>query len=202
MKKRIKLVLLFCIFPCVWCGQINGQLPELKSIQVDEKANGFVIQLYFDHQVKLKNFIAWQSKSDWFYITLYQVIGDSSKLSSVRPTDGIREFQVIESEESVQLGIKLFQPIEQFEFDYSDNVNEVIITLHFSRNQLASLETVQKMNLGKQSFRLSSQLVNWLYFTSAGLTTTGIMQQNKNTSQAGISMMISTLILDKIWRAS
>ena len=60
----------------------------------------------------VSNITAWQASSGWFYITMYKVKGDSSSLMPRKLPPQVIDFQIIESDESIQLGIRIKQPIE------------------------------------------------------------------------------------------
>ena len=63
------------------------------------------------------NITAWQATSGWFYLTLYEVNGKNVKIDEQFIGPDIFDFQIIATEESSQLGIKLKRPIENHEFN-------------------------------------------------------------------------------------
>ena len=67
----------------------------LQNITLDVKQNGILIDMELDKSIDQKNIVVWQSNSDWFYITLYQVTGDSNRLSLTLLPQGIRTFQPV-----------------------------------------------------------------------------------------------------------
>jgi len=202
MKQFNKYQLYFFIILCGIISRLFGQYPELTNIEINEKANGIILNLQFDQLPSTNDLIAWQANTNWFYLTLYQVTGDSTHLSNTKKPKSVRQFQVITSKESIQLGIRLNQPIEEYDFTPNQKHLTIITNLYFSRDQLASLDTITQMNLNKKTFQLSSSLSNWLYFTGAGLTTSGLIQQNSIQTQTGTAILFITYIMDKIWGIS
>lgn len=199
-SSKYHFILIFCLFTI--CSLLLGQSVELTKIKIIEKANGVILDLQFNEVPPIEDLTAWHANTNWFYLTLYKASGDSSHLSKIKKPNSIREFQVIESTESIQLGLKFTQSIEEYEFTMNDQKNSIMATLHYSRDKLASLDTIKDMDLNRKPFQLSTSLSNWLYFTGAGITTSGIMQQNKSQTTTGISVLLMTFIVDKIWGES
>ena len=151
----------------------------------------------------IKNITAWQANSGWFYITLYQVTGDSSALMPRKIPSDITDFQIIENDESLQLGIRLIKTIENHEFSSLEDENSIVASLHYSTEYLAQLDTVKKMNLGQQKKGMPPGLRNWLYITGTGLTVSGLLQDSEDRmnsqTQSGLGVLITTFLLDLIW---
>ena len=113
------------------------------------------------------------------------------------------DFQIIESDESIQLGIRIKQPIENHDFLLVKNSNTLVASLHYSTEYLAQLDTVKKMNLGQQNKEMSQEIRNWLYITGTGLTVAGLLLDSddrmNSQTQSGLGVLITTLLLDLIW---
>ncbi|MBT3517895.1 MAG: hypothetical protein HOA19_05700 [Candidatus Marinimicrobia bacterium] len=181
----------------------SSQTSQLESIDIMSMANGIVLTLEMDSIPKSENFTAWQANSNWFYITLYNVKGDSSQLRPKKLPDSIRDFQIISTNESIQLGLRLFEPIENHEFSSSEDENLIVASLHYSRVYLAQLDTIEKMELGKERFQFKSSFRDWLYHTGRGLTVTGLLKDSDNRmnlqTQIGLGLVVSTYFMDLIW---
>ena len=151
----------------------------------------------------VSNITAWQASSGWFYITMYKVKGDSSSLMPRKLPSQIVDFQIIDSDESIQLGIRIKQPIENHDFLLVKNTNTLVASLHYSTEYLAQLETVKKMNLGQDNKEMQQEIRNWLYFTGTGLAVTGLILDSDNRinsqTQIGLGVLITTFLLDLIW---
>ena len=152
-----------------------------------------------------KNITAWQANSGWFYITLYKVKGDSTSLIPEYIPSGILDFQVVPSNESLQLGLRLKEPIENYEFSPNHNSKTVLATLHYSTQYLAELDTIQEMKRTNSKQGIPDGIKKWLYLTGTGITLAGLMQSDdpglNNQSIAGISLLLSTFLIDKIWQS-
>ena len=183
-------------------GILYAQSNELKSIQIESKKNGIIISMAFNSSFDFANITGWQANSGWFYITLYKSTGDSTSLSNRELPQGIKEFQVIESAESIQLGLKIIEPIEQFDFSLGNGENAIEATLLYSTTYLAGLETIKQMNLDSHKKLFPEGVRNWFYLTGTGLTFTGLMQDADNRintqTKAGVGLLIVTFLMDKI----
>ena len=183
-------------------GILYAQSNELKSIQIESKKNGIIISMAFNSSFDFANITGWQANSGWFYITLYKSTGDSTSLSNRELPQGIKEFQVIESAESIQLGLKIIEPIEQFDFSLGNGENAIEATLLYSTTYLAGLETIKQMNLDSHKRLFPEGVRNWFYLTGTGLTFTGLMQNaddRMNTqTKTGVGLLIVTFLMDKI----
>jgi len=184
-------------------GHLYPQSIELQSVQLESKENGIIVSLDLDTTVNISNITGWQANSGWFYMTLYKVSGDSTSLSIRTLPDGVKEFQVIESEESIQLGIKIIEPISQFNFSPGEDDRSIVATLLYSTTYLAGLNTIKQMNLKSQERGFPVGVRNWFYITGSGLTLTGLLQNSDDSintqTKAGIGLLALTFILDKIW---
>ena len=151
----------------------------------------------------INNITAWQANSGWFYITLYQVTGDSSALMPRKIPSDITDFQIIENDESLQLGIRLIKTIENHEFSSLVDENSIVASLHYSTEYLAQLDTVKKMNLGQQNKEMPQEIRDWLYITGTGLTVAGLLLDSddrmNSQTQSGLGVLITTFLLDLIW---
>ena len=151
-----------------------------------------------------KNITSWQANSGWFYITLYKVKGDSTSLIPEDIPSSLLDFQVITNSESLQLGLRLKEPIENYEFSPNHNSKTVLATLHYSTQYLAGLDTIQEMKRTNSKKGIPDGIKKWLYLTGTGITLTGLMQTDdtslNNQSITGISLLLSTFLIDKIWQ--
>lgn len=177
---------------------------QLQSVQVDSKLNGIIVKLELDSLPDYKNISGWQSDNDWFYLTLYQCKTplNGSILKSVH--EDILKFEIIENEESLQLGIKSKEPIDQFNFSTPFNKNTIIASLHFSTKILATENKNKTINHHFDDVGISMGIKTWLNTTGVGLTISGLVREDKMTEnfhfKAGLSIIITTFILDKILR--
>ena len=177
----------------------------LETLHLESKANGILLHMKMDTIPEPQNITAWQANSGWFYITLYKVKGDSTALIPEDIPSGMLDFQVVPSDESLQLGLRLKEPIENYEFSPNHNSKTVLATLHYSTQYLAELDTIQEMKRTNSNKGIPDGIKKWLYLTGTGITLAGLMQSDdtglNNQSIAGISLLLSTFLIDKIWQS-
>ena len=181
----------------------NGQL---EFLSLESKQNGILVHLKLNQTIEMETVTAWQANSGWFYLTLYQITGDSSNLMpSVMPSD-IIEFQIIVENESTQLGLRLKEPIEHYDFFQDKTTNTMVVSLHYSSEYLAQLESIQHLEKASQNRRMPGKLRSWLYFTGGGLIITGLVAEDDNMlnaqTQTGLGILFTTVVMDLIWNRS
>ena len=183
----------------------NFAFPEystLESVSIDSKTNGILVFLTMDSLPDAKNLTGWQSKNDWFYITLYQCRMIKSKQLLKKIDDNILDFEMIENEESLQLGIKSRESIEQFNFSLNPNINTITTSLHFSTKFFANKNNDEVVVNHNQNTGLSRGTRTWLNISGIGLTLSGFLKEEKvsNNPQtiAGLSIVVATFLLDLI----
>ena len=183
----------------------NFAFPEystLESVNIDSKTNGILVFLTMDSLPDAKNLTGWQSKNDWFYITLYKCRMIKSKQLLKKIDSNILDFEMIENEESLQLGIKSRESIEQFNFSLNPNTNTITASLHFSTKYFANKNKDEIILNHIQNTGLSRGTKTWLNVSGIGLTLSGILKEEKvsNNPQtiAGLSIVVATFLLDLI----
>ena len=178
----------------------------LESINVNSKTNGILVSLKMDSLPNEKNLTGWQSKNDWFYITLYQCRMIKSNQLSKEIHKNILNFEIVENEESLQLGIKSKEPIEQFNFTLNPNTNTISASLHFSTKFFTKENKDEIVVNHGENTGLSRGTRTWLNISGIGLTLSGILKEEKisNSPQtiAGLSIIVATFLLDIILKDS
>ena len=174
---------------------------SLESVNVNSKANGILVYLKVDSLPNAENLTGWQSQNDWFYITLYQCKMIKSK--QLKEIDSnLLDFEMIENEESLQLGIKSRESIEQFNFSLNPNTNTITTSLHFSTKFFVNKNKDQVVENQNQSAGLSRGTRTWLNISGIGLTLSGILKEEKVSNNprtiAGLSIVVATFLLDLI----
>jgi hypothetical protein len=202
MRLRIfNFIITIAIFHSLGCSEKI----LLEALHFEPKANGILLHMTMDTIPKPQNITAWQANSGWFYITLYKVKGDST---AIRPEDipsGMLDFQVVPSDESLQLGLRLKEPIENYGFSPNHNSKTVLASLHYSIQYLAELDTIKEMKRPGSKKGMPDGIKKWLYLTGTGITLAGLMQNDdpglNHQFIAGISLLLSTFLIDKIWQS-
>ena len=196
------MILKFIISYLLYHTFAFSEYSTLESENDNSKTNGILISLKMDSLPDEKNLTGWQSKNDWFYITLYQcrIIKSNQLLKDLN--SNILNFEIIENEESLQLGIKSREPIEQFNFSLNPNTNTITASLHFSTKFFAKENKDEIVVNHDRNTGLSRGTRTWLNISGIGLTLSGILKEEKisNNPQtiAGLSIIVATFLLDII----
>ena len=196
-------MILKLIISCLFYHTIAfSEYYSLESVNVNSKANGILIYLKVDSLPNAENLTGWQSQNDWFYITLYQCRMIKSKQLLKEIDSNILDFEMIENEESLQLGIKSRESIEQFNFSLNPNTNTITTSLHFSTKFFTNKNKDEVVVNHNQNTGLSRGTRTWLNISGIGLTLSGILKEEKvlNNPQtiAGVSIVVATFLLDLI----
>ena len=174
----------------------------LESVNVKSKTNGILVFLKVDSLPDSKNLTGWQSQNDWFYITLYQCRMIKSKQLLKEIDSNILDFEMIENEESLQLGIKSRETIEQFNFSLNPNINTITTSLRFSTKFFVDKHKDEIVVNHSQYTGLSRGIRTWLNVSGISLTLSGILKEEKvsNNPQtiAGVSIVVVTFFVDLI----
>ena len=173
----------------------------LESLEIESKTNGILLTLKMDSIPDQKDISAWQANSGWFYITLYKVKGDTSRLIPDNLQKGILDLQFIQGDESFQIGLRLKRTIENYEFSMNTKHNRIIGSLHYSREYLSQLDSMKKKEGSQKIAGLPDGIRKWLYLTGTGVTLAGTLQNNgEKQVKTGVIMLLSTFLFDQIFK--
>ena len=176
---------------------------NLESIELRSKTNGIIITAKMDSVLEKDNITAWQSNSGWFYITMYKTKGDTSNLKNSILSAGIIDYQVIQEEDSFQIGLRLKRDIEFHEFIFI-NKNTLSITLRYSTDYFSTLDSSKGAHLLNGKSGIPNGIKKWLYLTGSGMVIAGSIKNGRINSNIqthiGMTMILTTYILNKIWR--
>ena len=171
----------------------------LESLEIESKTNGILLTLKMDSIPDQKDISAWQANSGWFYITLYKVKGDTSRLMPDNLQKGILDLQFIQGDESLQIGLRLKRTIENYEFSMNTKHNRIIGSLHYSTEYLSQLDSMKKKEESQKISGLPDGIRKWLYLTGTGVTLAGTLQNNgEKQVKTGVIMLLSTFLIDQI----
>ena len=171
----------------------------LESLEIESKTNGILLTLKMDSIPDQKDISAWQANSGWFYITLYKVKGDTSRLMPDNLQKGILDLQFIQGDESFQIGLRLKRSIENYEFSMNTKHNRIIGSLHYSTEYLSQLDSMKKKEESQKISGLPDGIRKWLYLTGTGVTLAGTLQNNgEKQIKTGVIMLLSTFLIDQI----
>lgn len=174
----------------------------LEALNIDAKINGIVVYMGLDSLPNKGNLSAWQSRNEWFYITLHQCKVPLNEKLLKNIHEEIIEWEIIRNRESLQLGIKTIRPIEQFNFILDPTAKIVQAHLYYPTTLLAAkIPEKFNQNIIKRN-GLARGTKTWLNITGTWLTIYGLLKEekvvNNSSTLAGISIIVSTFLIDTI----
>ena len=178
---------------------------HLEKIHIESKTNGVILKLKLDSIITQNDITAWQATSGWFYITMYKVYGDTLDILQSKLPKEIIEFQAIQGNEYYQIGLRLRQHIEHYEFSLTNKNNLVVASLHYSTEYLANINRIKTNDKIEQVPGMPIGLKKWLYLTGTGIMVAGSFHEKgdrpiNHQMQAGIIIVLATFIIDNIWK--
>ena len=176
---------------------------NIESIEIDSKSNGIIVNVTMDSILRKNDLTAWQANSGWFYITLYRAKGDTLNLKSNGIPSEVIDYQLIQGDESFQIGLRLRRNIESHEFSFIDK-NTLNIPLRYSTEYFSSLDSITKPHSQQLNAGIPNGIKKWLYLTGSGVAISGSAKGGRLSSdtqtQIGIAMILSTFIIDILWK--
>ena len=176
---------------------------NIESIEIDSKSNGIIVNVTMDSILRKNDLTAWQANSGWFYITLYKAKGDTLNLKSNGLPSEVIDYQLIQGDESFQIGLRLRRNIESHEFSFLDK-NTLNIPLRYSTEYFSSLESIAEPHSQQLSAGIPDGIKKWLYLTGSGVAISGSAKGGRLSSdtqtQIGIAMILATFIIDILWK--
>ena len=194
---KITLIILFLL-------QIGFGSNYLNNISFVGKENGVIIEFVFDSPVSPDSVNAWQSNTQWFYFTIYNVLSDTSQLLKQTHVEyPVLTFEPIITEQSTQVGIKLKNSIESFEIFRTNKNNVLNAHLHYSLDNFHELSSVSTYKKKKREFSNKfSRSKSWLFLIGSGYTIVGLLNDNKENNtelSIGIGTLVFTYLFHKLW---
>ena len=148
-REKYHIITLIILF----LSQLSFGSNYLKSITFDGKENGVIIEFVFDSSISPDSVNAWQSNTQWFYFTIYNVLSDTSQLlEQTQLKHPVLTFQPIITEQSTQIGVKLKNRIESFEIFRTNKNNVLNAHLHYSLENFSNLSSVSTYNKRTREF--------------------------------------------------
>jgi len=176
---------------------------NIESIEIDSKSNGIIVNVTMDSILRKNDLTAWQANSGWFYITLYKAKGDTLNLKSNGLPSEVIDYQLIQGDESFQIGLRLRRNIESHEFSFIDK-NTLNIPLRYSTEYFSSLDSITKPHSQQLNAGIPNGIKKWLYLTGSGVAISGSAKEGRPSSdtqtQVGIAMILATFIIDILWK--
>ena len=122
MHKLISLIT--TILNVLFCQQA-----VIEKIDIESKKNGIAVNFYSDNKIKSSQITGWYNPStSWSYITIYNSKGSEKDLNESTINGDVSSIEIIQLNESLQVGIRSKKSIEQFEF-YNDPKDSTMVAL-------------------------------------------------------------------------
>ena len=166
--KSVQFFLLIILF----CFQKIFASNYLKEVSFSGKENGLIVEFIFENNVSPDSINAWQSQTDWFYFTLYNVKSDTSELlSNTKIKKPVLDFQPILTDQSTQIGVKIKSKVESFEI-FNANENFILNAhLHYPIENFAELASVVAFENKEREFNSRfSRSKSWLMLVGSAFT--------------------------------
>ena len=201
LATNIKVISLKSLLVLVIFFEIGNSQNSINNIIFNNKDNGILVDFNFEYSMSSDSIYAWQSDNEWFYFTLYNVFCDTLLLRNNTIYDHpILEFQPIINDKTTQIGLRLKNKVESFEFYEKKQKNLISAHLHYSLDEFKELPLADLEYKKKREFEnLFSRSKSWLFFTGAGYTISGLLSDNENNLRIGLSTICLTYLFNKIW---
>ena len=194
---------LYLSFHIFFLSMLYPKEINIESIEIDSKSNGIIVNVTMDSILRKNDLAAWQANSGWFYITLYKAKGDTLNLKSNGLPSEVIDYQLIQGDESFQIGLRLRRNIESHEFSFIDK-NTLNIPLRYSTEYFSSLDSITKPHSQQLNAGIPDGIKKWLYLTGSGVAISGSVKGGRLSSdtqtQIGIAMILTTYIIDILWK--
>ena len=157
---------------------IFAQENQIKNIIIATKKNGVSIEILSNFSIQPSQIAGWYNQSnDWYYITIHNAFGDTALLGETETNYPITNIEAIETGESIQLGFRMIQPVEDFEF-YHDN-QKLLVALRFPLSSvLASMENDRPITSMQNS--QTNSISKAFYFLGSSIVATEILNPKSN----------------------
>ena len=177
---------------------IMPMVSQIDSMVIESKSNGIVMIMKLDTLQQTNQINAWQAKTGWFYLTVFNTKGDSADIKPDIIPKEIKVLQIIDIKESTQIGIKINEPIEDYNFIYNDYDQSITANLFYSIEYFVKQETKnQKVKEINKNDRIPYRN-NWLYRFSIFMMILGVANESgsleNSYTKAGASLFFSALI--------
>ena len=221
MKNFNKQINIAIICLALGIVSINAQTKSIIThLNIENKKNGAFVKIFITSPVDPKNITGWNGDDGWFYITVLGAIADSGRVVNSEIKYPVSQIQVDNADESAQIALKVDKTIENFEFYQSKSPPEILVSLRFPINEIATVLEQERENMGSiesvttidgqietdRDVQIPDQYKRIrasLYLTGASLTIAGAALQSSKSEKfsweipAGLAIIAGTFIYDK-----
>lgn len=171
----------------------------IHGITVEEKANGTIIRINKLGNINPSQITAWISETNWFYMTVWGGIIDTTLEFHFTPTGIIQDLQYENLPESVQINFSLTREIETFEID-TELSDDILVTLRLPLAEtLATIEKIRTLEGEKLAVPLeetspsiktiTNKIPFAMMFTGSALFITGVIEFNNSEMISGLLLL-------------
>ena len=135
----------------IMLGTVVAQKSNIERININSMQNGVTINIVSDIKIQRSQITGWHNPSTyWSYITIYNTVGNTDTLNKSDLDEGITDLEIIQLDESLQIGIRTISSIEGFEF-YHSFENIMTASLRYPIDQ--TLVFIDKKEVDKKTKR-------------------------------------------------
>lgn len=128
---------------------VVAQKSNIERININTMQNGVTINIVSDIKIQRSQITGWYNPStSWSYITIFNTVGNTDTLNKSDLDEGITDLEIIQLDESLQIGIRTISSIKGFEF-YHDSDYLMIASLRYPIDQ--SLAFIDKKEVDKKT---------------------------------------------------
>ena len=147
------------------------QQTSVERIDIESKQNGIAVNFHASSAINTSEITGWHNHStSWSYITIYNSKGDEKDLNETNINGEVSAIEIIQLNESLQVGIRTIKPIDQFEFYNNTKDSTMVALLRYPIEEILAYNSKkggapdQKNN---KKDEISTNLKTVLYFLSA-----------------------------------
>ena len=133
----------------------------IEKIDIESKQNGIAVNFHSDNKIKTSQITGWYNPStSWSYITIYNSNGSEKDLNESAIDGDVSAIEIIQLNESLQVGIRSKKSIEQFEF-YNDSKDSTMVALlRYPVEEILAYASKKSLTLNLQNSQADKQLIN------------------------------------------
>lgn len=186
------LIYIFLFIP-LFCQKV-----EINTIDIASKKNGVSIKIRSNININPSQLTGWFNESNsWFYMTIHQGYGNIAYLESIKLDYPIKEIEILNIGESLQIGFKMNIPVENFEFYHTDTPPELLAALRFPLADIIAYIQPETQEIKNNLIIKTKNKPIWIkasYFIGIGLATSGLIaNKNQKSWEVPIGLSITAL---------
>lgn len=146
------------------------QQTSVEKIDIESKQNGITVNFHASSTINSSNITGWHNHStSWSYITIYNSKGDEKDLNETIINGEVSAVEIIQLNESLQVGIRTIKPIDQFEFYNNTKDSTMVALLRYPIEEILAYNSKKggaPDHKNNKKDEISTNLKTVLYFLS------------------------------------